>query len=50
MRKVASAVVSKLFKPIAKKALESGVKHAGERLGKAVSEKSSDLIMKKLGI
>ena len=50
MRKVASAVVSKLFKPIAKKALESGVKHAGERLGKAVSEKSGDLIMKKLGI
>ena len=33
---------------MAKKALESGVSHAGDRLGKAAAEKSGDLIMKKL--
>ena len=36
------------FKPVAKKVLESGVSHAGERLGKKISEKSGDLIMKRL--
>ena len=48
LKSVASSVFKKFAKPIAKKALESGVSHAGERLGKAVSEKSGDLIMKKL--
>ena len=33
---------------MAKKALESGVSHAGDKLGKAAAEKSGDLIMKKL--
>ena len=33
---------------MAKKALESGIKNTGERLGKKISEKSGDLIMKKL--
>ena len=37
-----------LAKPVAKKALESGIKNTGERLGKKISEKSGDLIMKKL--
>ena len=41
------SVASSVFKKSAK-ALESGVSHAGDRLGKAVSEKSGDLIMKKL--
>ena len=48
LKSVALSVFKKFAKPIAKKALESGVSHAGERLGKAVSEKSGDLIMKKL--
>ena len=49
MRKVASAVFKKFAKPIAKKALESGISHAGEKLGKKAAEKSGDLIMKQLG-
>ena len=48
LKSVASSVFKKFAKPVAKKALESGVSHAGERLGKAVSEKSGDLIMKRL--
>ena len=50
MRKVASAVFSKFAKPIAKKALQSGISHAGDKLGKKAAEKSGDLIMKKLEI
>ena len=49
VRKVASAVFSKFAKPIAKKALQSGISHAGDKLGKKAAEKSGDLIMKKLG-
>ena len=49
MRKAASAVFSKFAKPIAKKALQSGISHAGDKLGKKAAEKSGDLIMKKLG-
>ena len=49
MRKVASAVFSKFAKPVAKKALQSGISHAGDKLGKKAAEKSGDLIMKKLG-
>ena len=48
LKSVASSVFKKFAKPIAKKALESGVSHAGDRLGKAEAEKSGDLIMKKL--
>ena len=33
---------------MAKKALESGVSHAGDKIGKNVSEKSGDLIMTQL--
>ena len=49
MRKVASAVFTKFAKPVAKKALQSGISHAGDKLGKKAAEKSGDLIMKKLG-
>ena len=53
MRAVASAVFSKFAKPVAKKALQSGISHAGDKLGKkaaeSLAEKSGDLIMKKLG-
>ena len=48
LKSVVSSVLKKFAKPIAKKALESGVSHAGERLGKAVSQKSGDIIMKRL--
>ena len=33
---------------MAKKALESGISHAGDKLGKKVAEKSGEMIMKKL--
>ena len=49
MRSVMSTVFKKFAKPIAKKALESGISHTGTTLGKKISEKSGDLIMKKLG-
>ena len=49
MRAVASAVFSKFAKPVAKKVLQSGISHAGDKLGKKAAEKSGDLIMKKLG-
>ena len=48
MKSVVSSVVKKFAKPLGKKALESGISHAGERLGKNISEKSGDLIMKRL--
>ena len=48
MKSIASSLFKKFAKPIAKKALESGISHTGERLGKKISEKSGDLIMKKL--
>ena len=49
MRAVASTLFKKFAKPVAKKALEAGISHAGEKLGKKTVEKSGDLIMKKLG-
>ena len=49
MRAVASAVFNKFAKPVAKKALQSGISQAGDKLGKKAAEKSGDLIMKKLG-
>ena len=48
MKTVASALFKKFAKPVAKKALEAGISHSGERLGKKISEKSGDMIMKKL--
>ena len=49
MRAVASAVFNKFAKPVAKKALQSGISQAGDKLGKKAVEKSGDLIMKKTG-
>ena len=48
MKSAVSSIFKKFAKPVAKKALESGISHTGERLGKKMSEKSGDLIMKKL--
>ena len=48
MRRILSFGVNKLAKPLGKKALKSGISHAGERAGKKIAEKSGDLIMKKL--
>ena len=48
LKSVASSVFKKIAKPMVKKALESGVSHAGDKIGKAAAEKSGDLIMKKL--
>ena len=42
------SVFKKFAKPIAKKALESGVSHAGKKIGETVSQKSGELIMKRL--
>ena len=48
VKSVVSSVVKKFVKPLTKKPLESGLSHTGERLGKKISEKSGDLIMKRL--
>ena len=48
LKNVTSSIFKKFAKPVAKKALESAISNTGERLGKAVSEKSGDLIMKRL--
>ena len=48
MKSVVSSVVKKFVKPLGKKAIESGISNAGDRLGKKISEKSGDLIMKRL--
>ena len=48
MKGITSSVFKKVAKPMAKKALESGVSHAGDKIGKKVAEKSGDLIMKQL--
>ena len=48
MKSVVSSVVKTFAKPLGKKALESGISHAGERVGKKISEKSGDLIMERL--
>ena len=44
MKSVASSIVKKFVKPLGKKALKSGISHAGERAGKKIAEKSGDLI------
>lgn len=48
MKSVVSSVFKKFAKPMAKKALESGVSHAGDKLGKKTAVRSGDLIMKAL--
>ena len=48
MKAIASSVFKKVAKPMAKKAIESRVSHAGDKKGKKVAETSGDLIMKQL--
>lgn len=48
IKNVASAAFKNFVKPFSKKALSAGVSHAAERLGRAVSQKSGDYIMKQL--
>ena len=48
LKSVVSSVFKKFAKPVGKKALEAGISPTGERLGKKISEKSGDLVMKKL--
>ena len=48
MRRVASSLGKTVVKPFAKKALQSGISYADDKLGKKAAEKSGDLIMKKL--
>ena len=52
VKSLLSAVGNKLAKPLAKKALQSGISHAGVKIGKKTAstaiEKSGDLIRKRL--
>ena len=48
IRRILSPVVKKFAKQSGNKALKSGVSHLSERVNKKTSEKSGDLIMKKL--
>ena len=48
IKSVFNYAFKKAAKPMAKKALESGISHAGDKLGKKAAEKSGDFIMKKL--
>ena len=48
LKSLTSSAFKKVAKPMAKKALESGISHAGDKLGKKAAEKSGNLIMKRL--
>ena len=48
LKSITSSIFKKVAKPMAKKSLESGISHAGDKLGKKAAEKSGDFIMKKL--
>ena len=48
VKSVMPSVFKKIAKPVAKKALTTGVSHMGDKVGKKASEKAGDLIMKKL--
>ena len=48
VKRVLSKVPEMVLKPFTKKALESGISHAGDKLGKKAAEKSGELIMRKL--
>ena len=43
-----TSAFKKVAKPMVKKAVESGISHAGDKLGKKAVEKSGEIIMKKL--
>ena len=48
IKSIATQVLKKVVKPLSQTALTSGISHAGDKLRKKASEKSSDFIMKKL--
>ena len=48
IKSVLTSAFKKVAKPMAKKALESGISHAGDKLGKKAAEKSGEMIMKRL--
>ena len=48
LKSLASSALKKVAKPMTKKAIESGISHAGDKMGKKVVEKSGNFIMKKL--
>lgn len=48
IKSVLSTIFKKAAKPLTKRALESGISHAGDKLGKKAAEKSGELIMRKL--
>lgn len=48
IRKVASVVLNKFAKPVAKKAIQTGISKAGDKLSKKASEKAGDMIIKRL--
>ena len=43
--RVLSKVPETVLKPFAKKALESGISHAGDKLGKKAAKKSGELML-----
>ena len=46
MRRAASSLTKTVVKPFAKKALQSGISHAGDKLGKKAAEKVVILLRK----
>ena len=48
LKSLASSVFKKVAKPMAKKVIESGISHAGDKIGKKAVEKSGNLIMQRL--
>ena len=48
IKSILTSAFKKVAKPMAKKALESGISHAGDKLGKKAAEKSGDFIMEKI--
>ena len=47
MKSVLSSLTKPVFTPFTKKALQTGISHAGDKLGKNAAEKSGILNMKK---
>ena len=47
-KKLLSTATQTLLKPLAKKALKSGIEHAGDKIGRRAAEKAGQTIMKRL--
>ena len=48
MKSALFSLTKTVVKPFENNALQSGISHAGDKLGKKAAEKSGDFIMKKL--